>query len=151
MTSIDSHDSLVRHVAALNILLPDFKEFWSETDTFNIITDIPEYNTAFKEWMSPTSFKDKPNATHDFLEKISSDNLNKRINIDDDELIWIDMSLDGTVDGKLITKWTRITFRLIGHFKWELYFDTTLDNLKQFDDPKSSEFAAEMHEKSLLN
>lgn len=136
--------SLTRQVAALNNQLPDFNEFWAETDKLEIMTNdvkdgmSAEYQTAFKEWMSPASFKDGTNAVHDFLDKISSSTFNNRISIDEKDIASIVMSLKGTVGGKLITKWTRITFKLIRIDKWELYFDTTLDGLNTFDSSPES-------------
>lgn len=157
MSSTESLNILTRQVAALNNQLPDFNKFWSETDKLTIMVDgvnecmSAEYQKAFKEWMFPSLFRDDTNAMHDFLDKISSTNSNHRINIDDKGFVWIDMSLSGTVDGQLVTKWTRIMFELVPIDRWELYFDTTLDGLNIFNDPRANTFAAEMHKKELAN
>lgn len=126
--------TLTRYVEVLNNLLPEFGQMWSYDAKLHIITDdvigkSPSYNAAFKEWMSP--FDRGPCAVHDFLDKISVST--DRINIDDQGSVWIDMSLAGTVDGELVTKMTRVTFRNINYDHWDLSFDPTLDGRDAFD------------------
>lgn len=153
---MSSIETLTRQVAALNNQLPDFNKFWYNTDKITIMVDVvnesmsDEYQKAFKEWMRPSLFRDDTNAMHDFLDKISSPNSNHRINIDKKGFIWIDMCLDGTVNGKLVSKWTRVVFQHIPIDNWELYFDTTLDDLNIFNDPEANIIAAEMHKKDFL-
>jgi hypothetical protein len=129
-------NTLSRYVEVLNNLLPEFGHMWSYDDTLHIITDdvkegmSPSYNAAFKEWMSYSS-EHGQSAVHDFLDKISVST--DRINIDDQGSMWIDMSLAGTVDGELVTKMTRVTFRNIDYDHWDLSFDPTLDGRDAFD------------------